>query len=238
MRRALIAACVLAALTEASAPEPVSWRDVAPGIELAQCKLEAPSAVGDSTVVLVRVDAGQWELQFHCLSEGMRSSGMTAREWCEDRHLVAAINAGMFGSDYSTHVGYLRDGLHVNSSHVNDYQSVAAFSPREGGLPPFRIFDLDSPAASIGAIEEDYDSLVQNLRLIKRSGLNCWVQQNKKWSEAALGEDEEGNVLLMFCRSPYSMHDLNAALLQLPIGLVAAQHLEGGCVSTVLGTMS
>ena len=48
------------------------------------------------------------------------------------------------------------------------------------------------------------------------------------WSEAALGEDESGRILFIFCRSPYTMHDLNNELLRLGIGLVAAQHLEGG----------
>lgn len=46
------------------------------------------------------------------------------------------------------------------------------------------------------------------------------------WSEAALGEDEQGNVLFMFSRSPYTMYDFNQELISL--GVVAAQHLEGG----------
>ena len=77
-------------------------------------------------------------------------------------------------------------------------------------------------------IYQDYASLVQNLRLIKRPGQNRWRPQEKKWSEAALGEDESGRILFIFCRSPYTMHDLNNELLRLGIGLVAAQHLEGG----------
>ena len=48
------------------------------------------------------------------------------------------------------------------------------------------------------------------------------------WSEAALGEDEAGRVLFIFCRTPFSMHDLNEELLAAGIGVVAAQHLEGG----------
>lgn len=67
-----------------------------------------------------------------------------------------------------------------------------------------------------------------NLRLIKRPGKNRWSKQSKMWSEAALGEDRKGNILLIFCRSPYSMHDFNNNLLKLPIDIVCAQHLEGG----------
>jgi len=66
------------------------------------------------------------------------------------------------------------------------------------------------------------------LRLVKRPGSNQWGQQQKKWSEAALGEDDAGRTLFIFSRSPFPMHDLNRELLAAGIGLVAAQHLEGG----------
>jgi hypothetical protein len=35
-------------------------------------------------------------------------------------------------------------------------------------------------------------------------------------------------MLFIFSRSPFSMHDFNRELLAANIGLVAAQHLEGG----------
>jgi hypothetical protein len=66
------------------------------------------------------------------------------------------------------------------------------------------------------------------LRLIKRPGTNQWTRQSRKWSEAALGEDSSGRILFIFSRSPFTMHDLNEELLSAGIGLVAAQHLEGG----------
>jgi hypothetical protein len=77
-------------------------------------------------------------------------------------------------------------------------------------------------------ILQDYMTAVQNLRLIKRPGENRWSQQKKMWSEAALGEDADGRILFIFTRSPFTMHDLNRELLSAGIGIVAAQHLEGG----------
>jgi len=78
------------------------------------------------------------------------------------------------------------------------------------------------------AILADYASAVQNLRLIKRPGVNQWGKQTREWSEAAVGEDGEGHVLFIYSRSPFSMHDLNQELLAAEIGVVAAQHMEGG----------
>ena len=63
---------------------------------------------------------------------------------------------------------------------------------------------------------------------MKRPRQNRWEDQPKRWSEAALAEDREGRVLLVFSGTAYSMHDFNEILLSLPIGIVCAQHLEGG----------
>jgi uncharacterized protein YigE (DUF2233 family) len=178
---------------------------------------------------VLRIDPRQWELEFGAISQTGEPTGHTAREWCRRQKFTAAINAGMFNTDYKTHTGYLRAGEHVNNSHVTSYKSVAAFGPRDAsGLAPFRIFDLDSPGVTLAAILKDYRSAAQNLRLVKRPGSNAWGRQDKKWSEAALGEDAAGRVLFIFSRSPFSMYDLNEELLAAGIGLVAAQHLEGG----------
>jgi hypothetical protein len=112
---------------------------------------------------------------------------------------------------------------------INGYQSVLAFDPREGKkIPHARIFDLDAKGSSMQSILADYASAVQNLRLIKRPGVNQWGKQTREWSEAAVGEDVDGHVLFIYSRSPFSMHDLNQELLAAGIGLVAAQHMEGG----------
>ncbi len=135
----------------------------------------------------------------------------------------------MFETDQKTHLGYMRFRDHVYTGHVNKYQSIAAFDPRDGkDVSRFHIFDLDAPGITMQSIQQDYNSAVQNLRLVKRPGSNQWTQQTRKWSEAALGEDDAGRILFLFSRSPFSMHDLNQELLAAGIGLVAAQHLEGG----------
>jgi endonuclease YncB( thermonuclease family) len=41
-------------------------------------------------------------------------------------------------------------------------------------------------------------------------------------------KDSSGRILFIFSRTPFSMHDFNRELLSAGIGLVAAQHLEGG----------
>jgi len=203
------------------------WQTLAPGMELKYVTPRGASG-GNSPITVLRMDPKQWELALLGSSQTGDAAGRTVREWCAKGKFTAAINAGMFATDQKTHVGYMRSGEHVNSSKRNAYQSVAAFNPRDKSLPAFRIFDLDTLGVTFDGILKDYGSVVQNLRLIKRPTVNVWPPQDKKWSEAALGEDDAGRILFIFSRAPFSMHDLNQELLGAGIGLVAAQHLEGG----------
>lgn len=216
---------VLISLPQKSSPQ---WKQLTSGMEMLELNAKIPNSIGDSKITVVRIDTRNWELVFAGISQYEEERGKTAREWCEIHHLTLAINAGMFATDYETHVGYLKYRDHINSSHVNTYQSVLAFDPHKGkGLPPFQIYDLDK-RVTIQTILKDYNSVIQNLRLIKKPGINVWKQQERAWSEAAIGEDKEGRILFIFSRSPFSMYDLNKELLESGIGIVAAQHLEGG----------
>ena len=226
----LLVAALSLGLSALTLARPASdWKSISPGMDLRYVAAKKPSSVGDSRIVILRMDAGLWQLEAVGITQTGESSGHTARAWSQSRNFSAAINAGMFATDYKTHLGYMGSASYVNNSRPNAYQSVAAFEPRRSqALPPFRIFDLDAPGVHFQDILKDYTSVLQNLRLVKRFGLNQWTQQDRKWSEAALGEDDAGHILFIYSRSPFSMHDLNDELLAGGIGLVAAQHLEGG----------
>jgi hypothetical protein len=226
MRIILILLSLIAALPGGN---PDNWRTLAPGLDLGTFVAGRKAPVGDSKIIVLRIDPNQWDLQYAGLSQSGESACRTARQWCQKYNLTAAINAGMFSPDYKTHSGYLRNRELINNNQINNYQSVAAFDPLSNKkLPRFRIFDLDEAGVSMAAILRDYALVVQNLRLIKRPGSNRWSQSDRRWSEAALGEDGEGRMLFIFSRSPFTMHDLGSELLSLGIGLVAAQHMEGG----------
>ena len=225
MRIIVFCLCLLLTSSEAASDQ---WQTLEPGMELGTFAASRPSKLGDSRITVLRIDANLWDLEFVSTSRSGGSAGRTVKQWSKIHKLTASINAGMFGKDGKTHVGYHRYQGHLNNDNVNKYQSVAAFDPRHDGLPRFRIFDLDIPGITMETILRDYASAVQNLRLIKRPGQNRWSQQEKMWSEAALGEDESGRILFIFCRSPFTMHDFNQELIHMGIGIVCAQHLEGG----------
>ncbi|MCX6875597.1 MAG: phosphodiester glycosidase family protein [Verrucomicrobia bacterium] len=211
-----------------SAEPAAKWIELDGGLHYAEFDSPQKADAGDSKILVVRADPRLYDLQLLCLSElGDKAQGLTVRQWAEKHGLVAAINAGMYQPDEKSNVGYMQNFAHKNNPRVNSkYLSIAAFNAKAASLAPFMLFDMEQH--KIPEIAKDYHSVVQNLRLIKRPRINVWTQQDKQWSEAALGQDKQGKVLFIFSRSPYTMHDFNEILLRLPIEIECAQHLDGG----------
>lgn len=202
------------------------WKFLAKGIEYGVFRVNPPPEAGDGKIHIVRLDPAQAKLKLLLASEHDKKSRSTAR-WCKDFNLVAAINAGMFQEDYLTNVGYLRNGLYIqNKRWSSKYKSVLAFDPKKTGLPTAIIVDLEEPDAmkKLG----DYNAVVQNLRLIKGNGINVWEKSEKKWSEAAVGMDNQGRILFLFCALPYPMWEFNEAVKSLGLGVTRLMHMEGG----------
>jgi len=204
------------------------WQELAKGIELARFPLEDAEP---HEFVIVRIDPKVAMLQLLTAAD-QKHAALRADDWAKQHGLSVVINAGMFEPDHVTHTGLMKSGDAGISGKLNKlYSSFAMFSPTGSKDPAFHIFDADTEQDMTGLKETAfpaYKCVLQNLRLIKSPGENRWKPQPKAWSEAALGEDDKGRALLIFCGAGLTMFDFNEHLLKLPIHLVAAQHLEGG----------
>jgi hypothetical protein len=197
------------------------WRAVIPGVE---------SGVFDSAASgglhVVRVDPRRARLRAVMASAHGRKA-RTAGAWCDSEHLAAAINLGMFLDDGLANVGYARDGGHINHPRwVKSYHSALVIGPRKAGLPAAAIVDVDSAEDRLRL--DDYETVVQNLRLIRAPGRGAWGSQSRRWSEAAIAMDRAGRILFVHSRAPHSMAEFNRLLLALPLDVVTAMHVEGG----------
>jgi hypothetical protein len=211
---------ILAAATLAATP---AFKPVQPGVEYAPLPLEPGSS---SVVHVVRVDPSRARLTARFASAGP-SRARTAAAWCEEEGLAVAINLGMYQQDLRSNVGYARANGHVNHGRwVSSYKSALAFGPKRKGLPAAALVDLDAPDARRSL--DDYDAVVQNLRLLKGPGVNVWAAAGERWVEAAIAADRDGRILFLFVPTAHAMRDLNAKLLALPVGLVRPPHAEGG----------
>ena len=201
------------------------WVNLGDGLEMARFDSGLRTANIKGDLIVLRVDTENWGLRCFIPEESDGYKGRSTKRWCELGNLIAAINLGMFQADNITHVGYLKiDGKVINSFR-NDYLSAAAFGPIDPAEPYFKLFDLDE--TNLGEISARYRNVVQNLRLVKHAGENRWQSSDSRWQEAALAEDYNGRALLIYCDRRWSMHEFNEIVLTLPLGIVAAQHLEG-----------
>jgi exopolysaccharide biosynthesis protein len=224
----LIAVLVCILFSGAEGQNAVFWKQIDEGLHYGDFTAFMKASTGDSKILIIKIDPKLYSFRLLSASELASSSlSLNVKEWADKYKLIAAINAGMFQTDLKSNVGYMKNYSHVNNPRFHKtYASAFAFNPKRADLPPAMVFDTD--VKNIKDIVAEYHTVIQNLRLVKRPRLERWAQQEKRWSEAALGQDQEGNILLIFSESPYTMHELIKILLSLPIKLDCAMHLEGG----------
>jgi phosphodiester glycosidase len=203
-----------------------AWRHLQPGVEYARFELPNPPSIGPNRLHVVRVDPRMAPLDAFLATE-RDGERRTAGDWCRQERLAVAINMGMFAEDGLTNVGYLRSGSRTNNARWNGYRSVLGLGPKRAGAPPALWVDRDPPTSTAAPFDQ-YRVVVQNLRLIRFPGQNCWKADTRRWSEAAVGMDKRGRLLFMFTRRPLSMDEFNRAVLGLPLEVVQAMHVEGG----------
>jgi hypothetical protein len=221
-----VAAERLAVSATEHGPQVPRWRSLGPGAEYAAIALSPKPTLGDGLLHVVRVDPSQATLRVR-MAALLDGRPRTAREWCDNPRIVAVINAGMYDRDLSTHIGFLRVGDRIGSARwVSTYRSILLLGARRPHLPAATIRDV--PPDARAADFADYDMVIQNLRLIRDPAVNVWTASDRRWSEAAIALDRQGRILFLLCRSPFTMHDFNALVTALPLGVTRAMHVEGG----------
>ncbi len=202
------------------------WELVDKGLHVGEFRSPQRSILGNSVITIIKIDPAQYTFKLLSAKE-VGVKGMTLKGWCRQFGLLGGVNAGMYQTDGLSNVGYMKNFTHINNARIaSKFLSVFACNPVAEEIRRAKIFDIDE--SNMKDVIGNYNTVVQNLRLIKRPGENRWSKQAKIWSEVALGEDREGNILFIYSPTPYSMYKFNAILLTLPVDIVCAQHLEGG----------
>lgn len=199
------------------------------GLEMLRFDVDTRRPHAEGEVHVVRVDPARWELAVLSAAQHADGKKRTLAAWGREFGLEAAVNAGMYQADDATHVGFCQVAGQVLSAGVNHYQSAFVCDPVDTVDARFALVDLDE--TPLAALRLRYRTVVQNLRLIKHPARNRWSPGRQRWREAALAQDDRGRALLILCTRPLDMHAFNEMLLALPLGVVAAQHLEGSAAA-------
>lgn len=216
-----------------SGAESRNWQRLDDGLFLGEFEPKKRSKICNRNIVILKIDPRLFSFRLLSASEhGLRSR--TAKEWCEEFSLAAAINASMYQStDMSMSTGYMRNYGHINNPSINSkFGAFMVFNPIDPSLPEARIVDR-RVQKDWKEIINQYNSVVQNYRMISQGQRSGWPQQNKIYSTAAVGIDKDSSVLFILSRSPYSTYDFINILLSLPIKIQDAMYVEGGAEATL-----
>jgi hypothetical protein len=202
------------------------WQELDPGLELGVFPSPRHSEIGDSLIRVLRIDPEKYAFRLLNASAPGQGKLLTAKEWCQQNGLVAAINASMYQTDYRTSVSLMRTKNHTNNPRLSRDKTILAFDRQRPEFPLVKIIDRE--CEDFNTWKFRYGTFIQSIRMISCKGKNVWSQQQRKWSTAAIGTDGEERVLFIHTASPYSTHDLINILKHLPLGISRAMYAEGG----------
>jgi len=227
--------CILMAVVSAGAdqqtrdtgsnPDTV-WQKLSDGLELGFFHSPHPSETGDSMIRVLRIEPARYKLRLLNASASENGRSLSAKEWCRQNGLVAAINASMYQADLKASVSLMRTKSHINNPRLSKDMAILAFDRHSPKVPLVKIIDRQCEDFKIW--EKKYKTLIQSIRMISCKGKNVWAQQTQKWSTAAIAVDNLGRVLFIHVGSFYSTHDLINILKKLPLNIDRAMYVEGG----------
>jgi len=203
------------------------WWIYEPGLESATFDGVPASTIGDSKIHVVRIDPAHFKLRLVAAGE-LGTGKKTAPSWASSQGLVAVINASLYQDDQVTSIFYMRDNTYVNNGTWSSSASAVFATGRRNGFSSPEVQVIDETCQDLTSLDPQYDTLVQNYRMIDCAGMPTWAQSTNKYSIAAVGTDSAGRVLFIHSRSPYSVHDLAMVLNALPIDLQRLMYVSGG----------
>ena len=209
------------------------WQMFDEGLYLGEFASPVKSRIYNYPISILKIKPEFYSFKLLCASEhdgNMR----TAKQWCNEFGLLAAINASMYqDTDPLKSTGYMKNYNHNNNPHINPaFGAFMAFNPIDSSHPEVRFVDRRLQKDWKAQIAK-YHTVVQNYRMISKGKRKGWPQQKKLYSTAAVGMDKDNNVLFIHSPSPYSTHDFINILLSLPIDIESAMYLEGGPEATL-----
>ncbi len=95
------------------------WQKLADGLEFGIFESPQPAEIGDSKIRILRIDPAHYELKLLNASVSKKGRSLSAKQWCRQHGLVAAINASMFQEDFKTSVSFMRTRTHVNNPRIS-----------------------------------------------------------------------------------------------------------------------
>lgn len=207
----------------------IPWTSLADGLQYAEVDAPEKSVVNDSRLTILKIDVHKFDFDFLTASEhGKRLR--TAEEWANEFDKTIVINAGMYSYNrMHSNKGYMKNYSHLNNPVKSGYYNgILAMHPKDKKKPPFEIIDITYQDWE--EVKTQYHSLCQGMRMIgeKGEGMEFAKRPNQSCSMILTATDEQGNMYIVYTRSPYTHRAMIGFLQGLPFNIRTTVYLEGG----------
>ena len=207
----------------------IPWTNLADGLQYVELNAPEKSVVNDSKLTILKVDSRKFDFEFLTASEqGKRLR--TAEEWAREFDKTIIINAGMYSSNkMHSNKGYMKNHNHLNNPEKsNYYNAMMAMHPKDKKGPPFEIIDITYQDWE--KVKTRYFSLCQGMRMIGQEGegMAFAKRPDQSCSMVLIATDVQGNIYIIYTRSPYTHIAMIGFLQGLPFNIRTTVYLEGG----------
>ncbi len=206
-----------------------NFKKIDKGLYYGKFELSQKQDTGNSEVTIIKIDPDHFDFGLYCESE-YGPEKRDVKEWIEDFQLICAVNGGMYETDYLTGSGYLKNFNHINNPDFREnWNMFFVCNPKSDSLPKAQLIDVDEENAK--KIISQYNIVLQSIRMLNAKGDNVWNGYIDNWSSVTLGEDKNGNILIIYSCSIIGMKELTDELISFPIDLRKLMYLEGNIQS-------
>lgn len=227
-----LAALYVSAVPACSNAGDLSWDRLADGLAVAIWEPQGDCALQVPRLLVVRVDPDQYRFEtYHYRDEGLPAP-LTIHGWQQRTQATILFNAGLFAQDYSYLGLLMKDGRSLGSRLHPGWKGLFVAEPTEPGQRNARVMDLAREPFSPQT--PPYREAAQSLMLVDESGKPRVKHSGKRAYQTVVGEDEEGNILVIKTVAEVPMWELAVCLRDGMPSLRHAMAMDGGSSSDLL----
>ena len=178
-----------------------NWRNLAPGMEVCQISANTPSGSGSPNLQVLRIDPARY--RFQVLYDP--PNNFTAATWREESRALLVCNIGQYDKNLHSLGLLVKDGI-VYSPLVANQQGLFLAETDDPSLPPARILDMRYSA--FDEKHNPYLQAAQSLMLLDRYGQIRVRQSNRLAHRTLLGQDDNGNIIIMISEGRHTLWEL------------------------------
>jgi hypothetical protein len=207
----------------------IHWKQLMDGMYYVELNAPDTSVVNDSRLSILKLDPSRLNFEFLTASEhGLKER--TAPDWATEFNKNVIINAGMYDYNKSrSNQGYMKNYMHYNNREKSLYNNaMLCMHPKDTTQQAFEIMDIT--CQNWESLKPNYHSYCQVMRMMscEAVGMEFKKRPDQSCSMIIASTDMQGNIYILFTRSPYTHLAMIKYLQGLPLNLRTTAYLEGG----------